>query len=48
MFNIFMEMIHPSGEFLPMRWMEYDRKKVPIFMDKYIIHGCGRFMGTMQ
>ena len=34
-----MEMVHPIGGFLPMRWVEYDHEEVPISMDKYSIHG---------
>ena len=37
-----------GGGFLPMRRVEYDHQEVPISMDKYSIHGCGRLMGTMQ
>ena len=33
-FYTFMEMVHPIGGFLPMRWVEYDHEEVPIFMDK--------------
>ena len=40
--------IHAIDGYLPMSWVEYDHKEVPISMDKYFIHGCGRSMGTMQ
>ena len=40
--------VHAIGGYLPMRWVEYDHEEVPISMDKYFIHGCGRSMGTMQ
>ena len=33
-----MEIIHAIDGFLPMRWVEYDYKEVPISMDKYSIH----------
>lgn len=31
-----------------MRRVEYGYEGVPISMDKYFIHGCGRSMSTMQ
>ena len=33
-----MEMVHPIGGFLLMRWVEYDHEEVSISMDKSSIH----------
>ena len=33
-----MEMVHPIGGFLPMRWVEYDHEEIPISMDKCSVH----------
>ena len=40
--------VHAIGGYLPMKWVEYGHEEVPMFMDKYSIHGCSRSMGTMQ
>ena len=40
--------MHSSGGYMLMRWVKYDHQEVPISMDTYSIHGCGRSMGTMQ
>ena len=40
--------VYAIGGYLPMRWVEYNHEEVPISMDKYSIHECGRSMGTMQ
>ena len=40
--------IYAIDDYLPMRRVEYDHEEVPISMDKYFIHGCGRSMSTMQ
>ena len=40
--------VYAIDGYLPMRWVEYDHEEVSISMNKYFIHECGRFMGTMQ
>ena len=40
--------VHAIDGYWPMRWVEYDHEEVPISMDKYFIHECGRSMGIMQ
>ena len=40
--------VHAIDGYLPTRWVEYDHEEVPMSMDKYSIHECGRSMGSMQ
>ena len=42
------EKVHAIDGCWPMRWVEYDHEEIPISMDKYFIHECGRSTGIMQ